>query len=331
MVDLSDTARRLVAPGMGILAADESNASADKRLESYGIATGPEMRRKDRELFLNTPGIEEYLSGAILYMETLEQAGDDGVPFTTSLSSRGILPGIKVDEGLEPFPESPKESLTNGLIGLEDRLFLYKTKHETAFTKWRATVTIEGTKLPTSRAIVENAKRLAAYAFKVQSAGMVPMLEPEVLLTGNHSRLRCREVLTETLSALFAALEGQAVDLSGVILKTAMVLSGSDSGRLDSPEEVAHDTVGALLETVPATVPGIVFLSGGQTPDQATRNLGAITQEARAKRAPWPLTFSYSRALQEEALKIWAGKDENIPAAREAFIARLAKVREAIS
>jgi fructose-bisphosphate aldolase, class I len=331
MVDLSDTAHRLLASGKGILAADESNESADKRLKSYGIEAGEEMRRKDRVLFLEAPGVEEYLSGVILYKETLEQNGDNGKPFSEILHAKGIIPGIKVDEGLEPFPESPKESITKGLLGLSDRLLIYKTKYDTGFTKWRATVTIEGTELPTAQAIHENAKRLASYAQCVQHAGMVPILEPEVLLEGKHSRIRAREVLTTTLTTLISALEDHAVDLSGVIIKTAMAISGNKSGREDLPEEVASDTVGALMEAIPDVVPGIVFLSGGQSPDQATRNLAAITHEARAKGAPWPLTYSYSRALQDEALRIWGGKDENMPAAREAYLKRLKQVTDAIA
>jgi fructose-bisphosphate aldolase class I len=331
MIDLSDIARSLVAPGKGLLAADESSETADKRLVSYGIETGEEMRRKDRDLFLDTPGIEEYFSGVILYKETLEQKADSGEAFTELLRAKGIVPGIKVDEGLEPFPESSKETITNGLLGLTDRLLIYKMKHNTSFTKWRATFTIDGTALPTQQAIHENAKRLASYAQCVQHAGMVPILEPEVLLEGKHSRVRTREVLTNVLETLMAALEDRAVDTTAVIIKTSMALSGNKSAREDTPEEVAEDTVAALMEAVPASVAGIVFLSGGQTPDQATRNLAAITKEARAKRAPWPLTFSYSRALQDEALKIWKGKDENVPAAREAFMTRLKQVAEALA
>jgi fructose-bisphosphate aldolase class I len=340
MLDLHDIACALVAPGKGILAADESNESADKRLTAYGIPTGPEMRRTDRDIFLATAGIEEYLSGVILYKETLDQTDNadglpskdvDHLPFAELLEKRGIQAGIKVDEGLDPFPGSPKETITKGLIGLDERLYLYKTRYGTTFTKWRATVTIDGTELPSQQAVHENAKRLASYAHLVQEAGMVPMLEPEVLLAGKHSRLRCREVLTQTFQTLMAALEDQAVDLSGVIVKTSMALSGSESGREDSPEEVAEDTLGALMEAIPATVPGIVFLSGGQSADQATRNLAAITKLAREKNAPWPLTFSYSRALQDEALRTWAGKEENIPTAREAYLARLKAVASALA
>ncbi|HYE22992.1 MAG TPA: class I fructose-bisphosphate aldolase [Candidatus Paceibacterota bacterium] len=330
MIDLAHIARQMVAPGKGLLAADESNMSADKRLKLYGIEPSVEMRRTYRELFLNTPGIEAYLSGVILYEETLEQKGNDGVSFPESLASRGIIPGIKVDTGTEPFPQSADELITNGLIGLPERLAEYRANYGTGFTKWRAVVKIDGDRLPTATSLVENAKRLAEYARLVQEAGMVPILEPEVLLEGPHSRVRAREVLVRTIETLMATLQDHAVDFSGVILKTAMAVSGSESGRLDSPEEVAEDTVGALIETVPSSVPGIVFLSGGQTPDQATENLRAITAKAREVHAPWPMTFSYARALQEEALTIWAGKDENMEAARAAYVARLAKVADAL-
>ncbi len=318
-------------PGKGILAADESDASADeKRLAAFGIATGPEMRRKFRDLLLSTPGIEAYLTGVILYKETLTQKSDDGTPFAQMLASRGIIPGIKVDEGLEPLVDESKETITKGLLGLPERLADYHATYGTGFTKWRASILIEGDTLPSAHALVENAKRLATYACDVQKAGMVPILEPEILLAGKHSRLRSRAVMETVMQAVFDILNEQCADLSGVILKTSMALSGSESGRVDTPEEVAEDTVSALMEVVPRDVGGIIFLSGGQTPDQATANLAAIVKLARERGAPWPLTFSYARALQEEALSIWKGKDENVPAAREAFLARLEQVASAV-
>lgn len=321
----------LMASGKGILAADESEKSADeKRLAAFGIGTGPEMRRKFRDLLLATPGIEQYLSGVILHAETLTQDADSGTPFAELLSAQGILPGIKVDEGLEPLPDSPQETITKGLLGLPERLAAYRTEHGTRFTKWRAAITIDGDRLPSARALVENAKRLATYACEAQKAGMVPMLEPEVLLQGAHSRLRARAVIEQTMRVLFDTLNEQCADLSGIIIKTSMAVSGDKSGRTDSPEEVAEDTLGALMETVPAEVAGIVFLSGGQTPDQATANLAAITRLAREKRAPWPLTFSYARALQEEAISAWKGEEESVPAARKAFLERLEKVADAV-
>ena len=331
MVDLAHIAHTLLAPGKGLLAADESNESADsKRLANHGIATGPEMHQEFRDMLLAAPGIEQYLTGVILYEETLTQADNDGEPFASMLASRAIIPGIKVDQGLDPFPGSPSETITKGLINLSERLALYKGKYGTGFTKWRAAIKIDGTKLPTRQALLENAKRLATYACEVQKAGMVPIVEPEVLLEGPHSRMRAKEVLAETYQMLFTALADQAVALDGLILKTSMALSGSTSGKTDTPEEVATDTMDVLMANVPADVAGVVFLSGGQTPDQATENLAAITKRAKELGAPWPLTFSYARALQEEALVAWAGKPENVDAARAAFLARLQKVSAAL-
>jgi fructose-bisphosphate aldolase class I len=312
MTDLPGIASELLAKGKGILAADESVGSADKRLALYGIEGSPETRRQFRDLFLAAPGIEEYLSGVILHEETLDQKANDGTGFPELLTKRGIIPGIKVDQGTEPMPESPDELITKGLIGLPERLAAF-TRHPVGFTKWRAVVTIDGDRLPSASAIVENAKRLASYACEVQRAGMVPILEPEVLLDGKHSRLKCREVMETAIGALMSQLLEQCADPSGVILKTS------------------EDTVGALMKAVPKELAGIVFLSGGQTPDQATENLAAITHEARKKGAPWPLTFSFARALQEEALAAWAGKEENVPAAREAFLKRLKATADALA
>jgi fructose-bisphosphate aldolase class I len=328
MNDLPDTARELVAHGKGILAADESIKSADKRLISYGIETSVEMRRQYRDLFLSAPDIEEYLTGVILYSETLDEKASDGTLFTKLLAKRGIMPGIKVDQGIEPMPESPDETITNGILGLPDVLHTYAAQG-LKFTKWRAVIRIDGDRLPTRQALVENAKRLAIYALDVQKAGMVPILEPEVLLEGTHSRLRAKEVLIETLNTVIAACQDQAVDLSAVIIKTAMALSGDKSGKKDTPEEVAHDTVEALMSTIPAIVPGIVFLSGGQSSEQATLNLQAIAKRSQELNAPWPLTFSYARALQDEALTAWKGEAENVPAAREAFLKHLKAVSSA--
>ncbi len=329
MTDLVAVARTLVAPGKGLLAADESVATATKRLASYGIGAGEEMRREYRDLYLGAPGIERYLSGVILFEETLSQKGADGNLFPISLAARGILPGIKVDQGTEAFPGSANEFITNGLIGLPERLAEY-AKRGATFTKWRAVVRIDGDRLPTAAAILENAKRLASYAKDAQAAGLVPIIEPEVLLDGKHSRARARAVIEETLGTLFSTLEEQAVDRASIILKTAMALSGKENAKLDTPEEVAEDTVAALIQAVPRQIAGIVFLSGGQTPDQATANLAAITKRAREAGAPWPLTFSYARALQEEALAIWKGEPANMSAARDAFLARLSAVSAAL-
>jgi fructose-bisphosphate aldolase class I len=330
MIDLQGTAAQMMTHGKGPLAADESTHSADeKRLIPYGIKPSAEMRRKFRDLFLAAPGIEDYLSGVILFDETVKQKSNDGTLFPKLLAKKGILPGIKVDEGTDPLVDGSKEFITKGLIGLPERLAGY-AKQGMAFTKWRAVITIEGDKLPTAHSLVENAKRLAAYALEVQKAGMVPMLEPEVLLDGKHSRTRAKTVITQILKTLFAALEDQAVDVSAVILKTSMALTGNIGGKKDTPEEVAEDTLEALLKSVPKQVPGIVFLSGGQSPDEATENLRAICERARIAGAPWPLTFSFARALQEEALEAWKGKEENVDAAREAFLARLKKVSAAL-
>lgn len=329
MTDLVAVARSLFSPGKGVLAADESVRTATARLAANGVSASAEARRKYRELFFGTDGIERYLSGIILFSESLMERGDDGTLFPESLSARGILPGVKADLGTEPMLGSESELITNGLIDLPERLALYK-KQGAEFTKWRAVIRIDGDRLPSSGAIHENARRLAAYAKAAQEAGIVPMVEPEVLLEGKHSRARARAVIAETLGALFAILEEHSVDRASVVLKTSMALSGAESGKRDAPEEVAEDTLAALLESVPRQVAGIVFLSGGQTPDQATDNLSAISARARSEGAPWPLTFSYARALQEEALAVWKGKEENVPPAREAFLARLAKVSAAL-
>ena len=330
MTDLVGIARAFFENGKGILAADESVNSATKRLADYGVPAGEEMRRKFRDLFLGAEGVEQYLSGVILFSETLLQKGDDGKLFPESLAARLVGPGIKVDLGTEPLPESPEEFITNGLIGLPERLAEFK-KQGATFTKWRAVVKIDGDTLPTPQALHENAKRLAQYAKDVQTAGLVPILEPEVLYDGKHSRARARAVLAETLKTLFAVLDEFAVDRASLILKTAMALSGKGTGVVDSPEEVAEDTVAVLMENVPSQIAGVVFLSGGQTPAQAIENLAAICRVARAKDAPWPLTFSYARALQEDALALWQGKEENVPAAREAFLKRLAAVSVAVT
>ncbi|TSC70104.1 MAG: fructose-bisphosphate aldolase [Parcubacteria group bacterium Gr01-1014_49] len=329
MTDLVLTARSLFVQGKGILAADESVHTATTRLASYGISTSVEMRRKYRDLFFGTKGIEPFLSGIILFSETLLQKGDDKKIFPKSLSARGILPGVKVDLGTEPIGTSPEEFITQGLLDLPERLAEYK-KEGAVFTKWRAVIRIDGDRLPTAAAIHENAKRLAQYAKEAQTAGLVPILEPEVLLEGKHSRARSRTVIEETITTLFSVLEEQSVDRASLIIKTSMALSGSESGKKDTPEEVAEDTLAALMASVPRQVAGIVFLSGGQSPEEATANLAAISRKAKEVGAPWPLTFSYARALQEEALALWKGKEENIPAAREAFLGRLAQVSAAI-
>jgi len=331
MNDLASIAKALLEEGKGIYAADESPASADKRLQAHGEKPGALSRWEFRDLFLATPGIEEYLTGVILHEETLFQTADSDDSFSKVLRDRGIAPGIKVDEGTEPFPGSADEVITKGLIGLPERLADYRDKHEARFTKWRAVIKIDGDRLPTSAAILENARRLATYAKNVQEAGMVPIVEPEVLYDGTHSRVRSREVIETTLKTTISALIDNAVDPHALIVKTSMALSGKETKRMDTPEEVAKDTVAALKAAVPPDVAGVIFLSGGQTPEQSIANLKAIRAEAKAVGVAWPLTFSFSRAFQEDALDIWAGKDENVEAAREAFRKRLKEACDALA
>lgn len=319
MHTLTHIAQELVAPGKGILAADESTGTANKRLRSVGVEETAEMRRAYREVFLAAPGIAQHLSGVILYDETIRDATSSGAPFWRVLRDQGIHVGIKVDTGTVPFDRSEVEEVTEGLEGLEDRLAEYK-KFNATFAKWRAVIRIQGDEYPTQDAIVENASRLAVYARLCQEAGIVPILEPEVLLEGDHTRARAAEVITETLDACVRAAQNHDVDLSAMLIKSSMALSGSDSACADTAEHVAIDTVDALKASVPADIPGIVFLSGGQEAAQAVGNLNAIAQIADT---PWELTYSFARALQGEALQVWSGKEENIEAAQRVFLARL--------
>src|SRR3989344_8929146 len=323
MINLVDCARLLGRDRKGFLAIDESIETANKRLSEHGIEPSPTMRLAFRELFLGAEGIEQYLSGAILFSETFGQK-IGGKKFPAYLASRGIEAGIKVDLGTEPF-DGGEELITNGIIGLPERLAAFR-KGGARFSKWRCVFRIDGDRLPSAKAISENARRLAVYAHESQEAGIVPILEPEGLLSGKHSRLRARAAITETLTAVFEVIKEHTVDRAGLLVKTSMALSGRDSGRSDTPEEVAEDTLAALLASVPPQVAGVVFLSGGQSPDEATANLSAIVRKAKEKNAPWPLSFSFARALQDEALFLWKGKDENISAARKAFLTRLEKV-----
>lgn len=317
---LQDTVSKLLADGKGILAADESNGTADKRLESVGAETGEEMRKKYRDLFLCMPGNEKYVSGVILYDETFWQDSCSGEKFPAVLESRGIVPGIKVDTGAKDDPAFPGELITDGLDGLSDRLEKY-FKHGARFTKWRVVIKIDEEKgLPTAGAIQLNAERLAQYAQKAQDAGLVPIVEPEVLLEGNHSIEKSEEVTANVLKTVFAEMSRIEVYLPGLILKTSMVISGNQNPDESTVDEVADATVRMLNNSVPEEVGGIVFLSGGQTAVEATAHLDAI-----AEREPlnWEIAFSYARALQGPALRIWAGKDENVEAARAEFMKRL--------
>lgn len=322
MKTLKDVAKELVAPGKGILAADESTGSANKRLRSAGIAETPEMRRVYREVFLTAPAIEKYLSGVILYDETFNDETREGVPFVKVLEDKGIFPGIKVDTGTVPF--GAHEVVTEGLEGLPGRLRDYRERGA-RFAKWRAVIEIKGDELPSKELVHENAVRLATYAKNCQDADIVPVLEPEVLLQGSHTRARASEVIEETLQEVFREVAAQGADPEMLIIKSSMAVSGSDSGCTDTPEEVAEDTIAAFVASVPIEVPGIVFLSGGQSAEKATANLQAMAR----KDVPWELTFSYARALQGEALQHWAGEDENIPAAQKIFMKRLELVASA--
>lgn len=319
---LQSIAKDLMTKGKGILAADESVGSMDARLALYGIEASPDMRRDFREVLLAMPDVEKYISGVILYDETLRSTTKAGKPFAQLLKEKGIIPGIKVDKGKIPLPQFPNEEITEGLDGLSTRLREY---HEMGaqFTKWRSVVRI-GDDLPTDAAIVANMHAMARYAALVQEEHMVPMVEPEVLLEGTHTIERCAEVMRKAFDVLFEELRAYRVDLSGLILKTSMALPGKDSGMKASPEKVAHETIGALVGAVPPETGGVVFLSGGQTPVEATANLQAIvSQGSKSMGLPWPVTFSYSRALEEPVLTTWKGKSSNIAAAHKAYLKRL--------
>jgi fructose-bisphosphate aldolase class I len=311
---LSKTAAAMVAKGKGILAADESAGTCETRFKSVGVECTEENRRTYRGLLFTTPGVEQYLSGVILFDETLRQKTNDGVPFAQYLSKKGILPGIKVDAGAKNLALCPGEKVTEGLDGLSKRLDEY-FKLGARFTKWRAVITI-GEGIPTHTCIYANAHALARYAAACQEASLVPIIEPEVLLDGDHTIERCEEVTEETLRACYAALAAHRVAPEHQILKASMVVSGKNNARQAGVDEVAERTVRVLKRTVPAAAPGVVFLSGGQSDEAATAHLNAM---ASMKGLPWPLTFSYSRALQNPALKTWKGQAGNLAAAQKAF------------
>ncbi len=316
---LDALAQQLMAPDRGILAADESSGTIEKRFQAVGIPSTEITRRDYRELLFSSPGIDQHLSGVILYEETLGQTGRDGSRLVQILEDRGILPGIKVDRGIKPLPGRPDESVTEGLDGLRERLATY---HELGarFTKWRAVIAVDEQR-PSTLALRTNAEVLARYAGLVQEAGMVPIVEPEVLMEGRHDLERCEAVTTAALDQLFMALKAQGVRLEALVLKPNMVLPGKQCTRPASVEDVAQATVETLARTVPASVPGVAFLSGGQSPEQATRHLNAINQ--RATRLPWRLTFSFSRALQEPPLRMWAGQPDRVRQAQELFSQRV--------
>ena len=315
---MKDTARKLVAPGKGILAADESTRTIDKRFGALGIDSTPDTHYKYRKMLFETPGIENYLSGVILYDESVRQG------LNKILESRGITPGIKVDQGLEQF-NGTEEQVTKGLEDLEARCREYAGLG-LKFSKWRGVFKIND-KYPSDAFYEENLTRMARYAKVSQDSGLIPIVEPEVLLEGNHTTTRCSETIDETLTILFKKLQEIGVDIEGVIVKASMALPGPESGVKALPLEVANATLRALNKSVPKEVPGIVFLSGGQTPDEATNNLNEI--EKLKADSPWELSFSFSRALQEEAMAAWNGKDENTTISQETFMRRLQSVANA--
>jgi fructose-bisphosphate aldolase class I len=311
---LAVTAAALVAPGKGILAADESSGTITKRFAAIQVDSTPDTRRAWRELLFTTPGAAEFISGVICYDETLRQAAADGTPLPQVLAGQGIICGIKVDTGTVGLAGFPGEQVTEGLDGLTDRLTEYQ-ELGASFTKWRAVITI-GQDIPSFGCIAANAEALGRFAASSQAAGLVPIVEPEVLMDGQHPIDRCQQVTADTLAATFAALRRHRVRLDGILLKPNMVLSGSHSPTQAAVTEVAQATVGVLRDQVPASVPGIVFLSGGQSDQAATAHLDAMN---RLDRAPWQLSFSYGRALQAPALTAWKGQAANRPAAQQAF------------
>jgi fructose-bisphosphate aldolase, class I len=317
MRDLADIASALVAPGKGILAADESTTTIKKRFDAIGIANTESNRRDYRELLFRTAGASEFISGVILYDETIRQKAADGTPLVEILKEQGIAPGIKADTGAKPLAAAPDEVVTEGLDGLRERFAEYR-EMGAVFSKWRAVITI-GEKIPSWYCVEVNAHALARYAALSQEAGLVPIVEPEVLMDGDHSIERSFEVTSRTLHAVFTELRDQRVHPEGMLLKPNMVLSGYDNADQASHEEVAAETIRCFKRHVPAAVPGVVFLSGGQSDEDATTNLNAMNKLGPH---PWQLSFSYGRALQAPALRAWGGKEENVEAAQRAYYHR---------
>jgi fructose-bisphosphate aldolase class I len=316
---LIDTARKLVADDKGLLAMDESNPTCNKRFAKEGIPQTVEARRAYRELIVTTPGLGESISGAILYDETIRQQKQDGTPFIRVLAGAGIIPGIKVDTGAKDMAAHPGEKVTEGLDGLRDRLAEY-SQMGARFAKWRAVLAV-GEGLPSRGCLEANAQALARYAALCQEAGLVPVVEPEVLMAGEHTLERCRAVTEEVLRTVFHQLYIQRVMLEGVILKPNMVLPGLSCPQQETVDEVADATVKCLLRAVPASVPGVAFLSGGQSGELASARLNAMNASCRS-RLPWALAFSFARAIQQPALEIWRGEETNVAAAQQALVHR---------
>lgn len=315
---LNATARALVAEGKGILAADESSPTIKKRFDSIKIESTEDNRRDYRQMLFTTPNAAQFISGVILFDETIRQKGSDGTPLVKVLESAGIIPGIKVDAGAKNLAGHPGEKVTEGLDGLRERFAEY-AKLGARFAKWRAVYQITDT-LPSRACIAVNAHALARYAALAQEAGIVPIVEPEVLMDGSHTIDRCDEVTEAVLNSVYDELALQGVNLEGSLLKPNMVLSGKDCPEQASVEEVARRTVRCLARTVPPAVPGIVFLSGGQSDEQSTLHLNAMNKLDMPR--PWKLSFSYGRALQAAPLKAWSGKAANLKAGQEAFFER---------
>ena len=315
--DLESVAQALVAPGKGILAADESTGTIEKRFTSIGVESIEENRRAYRNLLFTTEGVEDFISGVILYDETIRQSTDDGTPFPQLLAERGIIPGIKVDQGAKPLANAPGETITEGLDGLRERLEEYR-ELGARFTKWRAVISI-GAGIPSEYCLWTNAHALARFAALSEEAGLVPIVEPEVLMDGDHTIERSFDVTSRSLHAVFTELRDQRVHFEQMLLKPNMVLSGYECPEQASHEEVAEQTLRCFYRHVPAAVPGIVFLSGGQSDEDATANLNAIN--ARGPH-PWELSFSYGRALQAPALKAWGGDPANVEAAQKSYYRR---------
>jgi fructose-bisphosphate aldolase class I len=316
---LIETARALVAGDKGLLAMDESTPTCNRRFAKLGIPQTAESRRTYRDLIVCTPNLSSCISGAILYDETIRQQTNAGVPFAQALAAAGIVPGIKVDAGAKALAGHPGEQVTEGLDGLRERLLEYAAMGA-RFAKWRAVIAI-GDGLPSRACIAANAHALARYAALCQEGGFVPIVEPEVLMDGDHTLERCRSVTEEVLHAVFDQLHGQRVLLEGMLLKPNMVLPGADCVEQGSVDEVADATVGCLLRTVPAAVPGIAFLSGGQSAELASARLNAMNRRF-SSRAPWALAFSYARAIQQPALEAWRGQAGNVAAAQQALFRR---------
>ncbi len=316
---LKDTIEQLFAKDKGLLAMDESNGTCNKRFAAAGIPQTMEMRRKYRELIVTTPGLNESIGGAILYDETIRQQTKDGIPMADVLIKAGIIAGIKVDTGAKPMAGFPNEKITEGLDGLRERLAGYKIMGA-RFAKWRAVITI-GNDIPTSTCINANIHALARYAALCQEAGIVPILEPEVLMTGNHTLQQCYDITEQVLKTLFYQLYKYKIYVEGMILKPNIVIAGTENAEQNSIDEVAEATVNCLLSSVPAAMPAIAFLSGGQSPETAAAHLNAINTKFK-NHLPWIVSFSFARAIQQPALDVWKGQEDKIEAAQKLLYKR---------